>query len=96
MRLDQSRAYATVYEWPGVRYQQDGRFFNNHGDPVETEPIQADYGREPQDKRISNHGWTEDDLRRPENKALKAQLEQYGEIWTSKKAALDFLQGKAT
>ena len=33
----------------------------------------------------------EDDLRRAENKALKAQLDIYGEPWTTRKAAIEFL-----
>lgn len=54
------------------------------------EPVIAPQG--PDDEPRKPHGWSEDDLRRPDNKALKAQLETYGEEWTTRKAALEFLQ----
>ena len=40
----------------------------------------------------ATRGWSEDDPRRPEVKALKAQLEAYGEQFTTVKAAREFLQ----
>jgi hypothetical protein len=39
----------------------------------------------------SPKGWSEDDPRRPEVKALKAQLEAYGEPFVSVKQAREFL-----
>ena len=41
-----------------------------------------------------SRGWSPDDMRRPENKALKAEMDIYGEPWTTPAAAREFL-GKA-
>jgi hypothetical protein len=90
-RMDFNRHYATVIGEPGVAYQQDNRWFHRDGSPVEVEPIEPVEQPEPVDGRIRNNGWTEDDLRRPENKALKAQLDLYDEPWTTRKAALEFI-----
>jgi hypothetical protein len=90
--LDHSRPFGTVMEMPGVRFQQDGVYFRADGSPIAetTEPVRA--MTDPPDTRLRNNGWSEDDLRRPENKALKAQLDVYGEEWSTRKAALEFLQ----
>lgn len=84
--------YATVYDLPGVRYQQYGRYFRHDGSVVETEAQEPTRAPDVADIRLKPGGWSEDDLRRPENKALKAQLEVYGEEYTTRRAAIEFLQ----
>ena len=98
MRLDWHKPYGTVMEWPGVRYQQDGHFFRQDGSPAypETHEPSVPMNADPVDIKPHSKGWPDDDLRRPENKALKAQLEVYGEEWSTRKAALEFLQGRQT
>lgn len=86
--------YATVYDLPGVRYQQNGRYFRPNGAPFNDDPVQPTRDPEVQPGKITNNGWTEDDLRRPENKALKARLEVYGGEWSTRQAAIDFLEGR--
>lgn len=83
--------YATVYDLPGVRYQQHGRYFRANGAPFEEAPVEPTREPEVQPAKVTNNGWSEDDLRRPENKNLKAQLDVYGEEFTTRKAALEFL-----
>ena len=90
--LNWNTHYATVYEMPGVRYQQNGRYFKPNGDAVDAEPMAPDRGEDPPNVKIKSDGMGPDDLRRPENKALKAQLEVYGQEWTTAKAAREFLE----
>ena len=91
--LDRNRAHAQVYGEPGVFWQQDGRWFRFDGSPVDDAPLPARVeAKEPAPAKITNNGWTADDLRRPENKALKAQLDIYGIEWTTAKAAREFLE----
>ena len=82
--------YGTVYDLPGVRYQQAGKYYRADGSPVESASERVAEPDAPTGK-ITNNGWTEDDLRRPENKALKAQLDVYDQPWTTAKAAREFL-----
>ena len=94
-RLDHSQPYGTVYDMPGVRYQQHGRYFRHDGESAEDQvPLVADQQPEQPDNRARKDGMSEDDLRRPENRALKAQVEVYGGEWTTRKAALEFLKGR--
>jgi hypothetical protein len=89
--MDFDRPYATVFEMPGVRYQQDGRYFRPNGAPVDAEPPPPVRLPDASVVKVTNNGLSEDDLRRPENKRLKEQLAVYGEEWTGRKAALEFL-----
>lgn len=84
-RLDETRAYGTVYDVAGVRYEQDNRYFRANGTAVDEEPPAEAQSADP-----ASRGWSPDDLRRPENKALKAQLDVYDEPWTTAQAARDF------
>ena len=93
-RLDFSRDYGTVYDMPGVRYQQNGRYFRHDGESVDEEPIAPAPQAEPVDARPRKDGMSDDDLRRPENRTLKAQIEVYGGEWTTRKDALEFLKGR--
>lgn len=89
--LDFNRSYATVYEMPGVRYQQDGRYFRENGRLVEQEPQAPERGEDqPDQRKYGSMG--PDDLRRPENRALKEQLVVYGVEWTTAAAARAFLE----
>lgn len=90
--LDERRPYATVYEMPGVTYQQDGHFFRRDGSRVEEEVQEREGEEDMTVRKLTNNGMSEDDLRRPENRALKAQLAVYGQEWTTRKAALAFLE----
>lgn len=128
MRLNPSQPHAAVYGTPGVRFQQNGRYFRDDGEEVDGDPereaeivelrdLLADPSTDMATKRgirerlrrispgefdepapmavepaKAPNGWSEDDLRRPENKTLKAQLDVYGESWTTRKAALEFLE----
>jgi hypothetical protein len=88
--MDFNRHYGTVYDMPGIRYQQDGRYFRHTGEPVDLEPTPPERGEDPADQR--KYGTMgPDDLRRPENRALKEQLALYNEEWTTRAAALAFL-----
>ena len=83
MRLDTSRPYATVYNEPGIVYQQNGRYFRHDGSVVgdaAPEPVVKSGGRPTAD----------------EEARLKAQLEIYGEPWSGVRAARAFLEGKAS
>lgn len=92
--LDFDQPYGTVYDMPGVRYQQNGKWFRQNGTPVDNES--AEPTREPDrpSDKLDTRGWSPDDMRRPENKALKAQMEVYGEEFTTPAAARSFLAGK--
>lgn len=90
--LNLHRPYATVYEMPGVTYQQDGHFFRRDGSRVDGDVQEREGESDMTVKKLTNNGMSEDDLRRPENKALKAQLALYNEEFTTRKAALEFLE----
>jgi hypothetical protein len=90
--LNFHKPYATVYEMPGVCYQQDGHFFRRDGSRVQGDVQEREGEDDMVVKKLSNNGMSEDDLRRPENRALKAQLATYGEEWTTRKAAMEFLE----
>lgn len=101
MMMDFRAPYAIVVGEPGVSFQQNSQWFRKDGSPVGEIAVQAvavdmpDATPEPSDGRLRADGWTDDDLRRPENKALKAQIEVYGGEWTTRKAAMEFLKGLA-
>lgn len=96
MMMDFRAPYAIVVGEPGVSFQQNSQWFRKDGSPVGEIAVHAvdmpDATPEPSDGRLRANGWTDDDLRRPENKALKAQLDVYGEPWTTRRAAMEFLQ----
>lgn len=83
--------YGTVYDMPGVRYQQHGVYYRHDGSPVDSEPQEPTREPDAPSQKITNNGWSPDDLRRPENKALKAQLDIYGVEWSTAAAAREFL-----
>lgn len=94
MAFDFDAPHGVVYDMPGVRYQQHGIYYRANGQPVDGEPVQPTREPDAPSGKVTNNGWSEDDLRRPENKALKAQLEIYGESFTTRQAAIAFLQGR--
>lgn len=89
--LNFDQPYGTVYDMPGVRYQQHGRYFRHDGMPVDTDPQEPTREPDQPSQKLDTRGWSQDDMRRPENKALKAQMEVYGEPWTTPSAAREFL-----
>jgi hypothetical protein len=94
VNFDPHQPHGIVIGEPGVAFQQNGQWFRKDGSPVESEPepavaVTVD---DPPDGRLRKDGMTEDDLRRPENQALKTQLDLYGEPWTTRKAAQAFLE----
>jgi len=91
-RMNFDDHYGTVYDMPGVRYQQHGRYYRPDGSPVDAVQEREEAPNQQAPSKVTNNGWTEDDLRRPENKALKTQLDVYGVEWTTRKAALEFLE----
>ena len=90
-RLDFNAPYGIVYDMPGVRYQQHGRYYRGNGSPVDEAQEREEAPDQAGAPVVKKDGWTVDDLRRPENKALKAQLDVYGEAWTTAAAAREFL-----
>lgn len=88
------RPYGTVYDMPGVRYQQLGVYYKANGEPLHVEPQEPSRPADVPSAKVTNNGWTEDDLRRPENKALKQQLDIYQIEWTTAAEARAFLAGK--
>lgn len=89
--FDETRPYGTVYEMPGVRYQQNGQYFRSDGTPV-ANAVEPHAAREDLPESYPRTG--SDDLRLADNKRLKAQLDIYGEEWRGAAAARRFLEGK--
>lgn len=107
-RLDHSRPYGHVHGLPGVAFAQDGRYFHGNGDevpdpdaPAADMPVPVASISDPGSlTTVSALSWTaqtgvvdKDDMRLKENKALKAQIEAYGETWQGTAHARKFLEG---
>lgn len=84
--LDRSRPYSQVYGMDGVSWHQDGRNFNFQGQPLD-ENGQVVKLVEPQEDTgggIEGLHW----------KQLQVMMRQYGQEFTSKEAAVQFLKGQ--
>lgn len=105
MRLDKHRPYSHVHGLAGVAFAQDGHYFGGNGhvavDPeAETETETAEPSSPvptaaldpvslPPPEPILKVG--PDDMRLAVNKALKVQMDNYGEPWQGVEHARKFL-----
>jgi hypothetical protein len=94
MRLDKHRPYGHVQGLPGVTFAQDGHYFDGNGylapDPEAPSSEPASVPEQPaEDTRPFSVG--PDDMRLKENKALKLQMENYGEPWQGAAHAREYL-----
>jgi hypothetical protein len=85
LRLNKNRPHATVYAYPGVTWQQDGHYFDQHGhligDPIEVATEADNESTRPARGSAEEVGW------------LKAQLEIYGHPFTTVAQARKFIAG---
>jgi hypothetical protein len=86
LRLNKNRPYGQVYAMPGVTWQQDGRYFDFHGqligEYVEVASEEENISTRPAKGSAEEVGW------------LKTQLEIYGHPFTTVAAARKFIAGQ--
>jgi hypothetical protein len=95
--LDRKRPFAEVFGLGAVRYEQDGRYFLGNGNPAEAAPSEGmailqgvvDSVEQSRPARIGKV--SSDDMRLASNKALKVQMEAFGEEWQGVEHARRFL-----
>lgn len=101
--LDRSRPMSEIFGMEPVKFEQDGLYFLGNGElapgsepPPEPRsdlidrilgPIEEDDDPVPPPRPVMR----EDDMRLKENRALKAQMEAFGETWQGVEHAKKFL-----
>jgi hypothetical protein len=96
MRLDKHRAYSHVHGLPGVVFAQAGHYFDGHGHMV-VDPESAGTAELPSPVPVATIDAAPtlkvgpDDMRLAVNKALKLQMENFGEEWKGIEHARKFL-----
>lgn len=105
-RFDHSRHHAIISGMPGVKFAQDGHYFNAGGhavpNPEEETPPEPEVqpAALPEPSTMTEETITQsvepakvksDDMRLSANKALKLQMENYGEPWQGVDHARKFL-----
>lgn len=90
--LDRSKPYGEIYGEPGVAFEQNGKYYDGGGSLVVPKgATDVPAVETPEPVAVVAAPVTADVPTPTSNKVLRAQMEQYGQEWTSREAALRFL-----